>query len=166
MAERQRMTSSGQALRLLPDPAVGQNPESVVVSAQIDETGQATLELPGERRSVGLGRRWIVRAAADRGVNGMANQVLELLSSELLSNAVIHGVEGAPVGLQMRYTEQMLHVAVRDRGEHAPTVMHPGPDALAGRGMAIVEAMSTRWGVQAHEDGGKTVWFELDLADF
>ena len=47
-----------------------------------------------------------------------------------------------------------------------PVVLHNEPEAPNGRGMAIVEAMSTRWGVQAHGDGGKTVWFELDLADY
>jgi len=34
------------------------------------------------------------------------------------------------------------------------------PDALNGRGLVIVEALSTRWGWEPH-DGGKIVWAEL-----
>jgi hypothetical protein len=32
--------------------------------------------------------------------------------------------------------------------------------------MAIVEAMSSRWGIEQRAEGGKTVWFELDLTEF
>jgi hypothetical protein len=28
--------------------------------------------------------------------------------------------------------------------------------------MALVDTMSTRWGVDPRDDGGKTIWFELD----
>ena len=42
------------------------------------------------------------------------------------------------------------------------------PTALGGRGVALVDALSTRWGVEDHgadADGGagKTVWFVLDV---
>ena len=37
--------------------------------------------------------------------------------------------------------------------------------ALAGgRGLLIVEALATDWGADVHEHG-KTVWFELDVAE-
>jgi len=45
-------------------------------------------------------------------------------------------------------------------------VLHPGLVAPSGRGMAIVEAMSNRWGVDERPDVGKTVWFEIDLDEY
>ncbi|KGM13437.1 histidine kinase [Cellulomonas bogoriensis 69B4 = DSM 16987] len=122
--------------------------------------------LPGQRQSVAVGRHWVVSTAAAQGVTGMVNQVLELLSSELLSNAVLHGPGGSAVGLQLRCSDGSVRVSVSDAGPEAPVVMAHEPSSLSGRGMAIVEAMASRWGVEEHRDGGKTVWFELDLDDF
>ncbi|MBC7291278.1 MAG: ATP-binding protein [Actinotalea sp.] len=122
--------------------------------------------LPGERQSVAVGRHWVVRTAAARGAVGMTNQVLELLSSELLANAVLHGPNETGVGLQLVVTDNVARVSVSDGAESSPVVMRTDPSALNGRGMAIVEAMSSRWGVELHEDGGKTVWFELELDEF
>jgi anti-sigma regulatory factor (Ser/Thr protein kinase) len=162
--DRERRTSSGHTLRLVggQDPV----PRGKVGPVDADGVADASLVLPGHRQSVAVGRHWVVRTAAERGVVGMANQVVELLSSELLANAVLHGSDGAAIGVQVRNSRETVRVSVSDSGEHAPVVLHNEPSALNGRGMAIVEAMSTRWGVEAHVEGGKTVWFELDLSDF
>jgi hypothetical protein len=34
-------------------------------------------------------------------------------------------------------------------------------NALSGRGLTLVQSLSTRWGAHPNEDGGKTVWFEV-----
>lgn len=155
--DRTRRTSSGRALRLVGSesqaPSKGPREESALV-------------LPPLRKSVAVGRHWVVRVAAAAGVTGMANQVVELLTSELLANAVLHGAAGEVVGLRIECTEDAVRVSVSDSVEERPVVMHPEPVAPGGRGMAIVEAMSHRWGVDAHPDGGKTVWFELDLEQY
>lgn len=167
--DRARRTSSGSTLRLVGadagDQAAAGEPE-VTESGADDGADVLSIVLPGQRQSVAVGRHWVVRAAAERGVTGMANQVVELLSSELLANAVLHGAGGSAVGLQLRHAEEVLRVSVSDGGAQNPVVLHHEPTAPNGRGMAIVEAMSTRWGVDEHGEGGKTVWFELDLADF
>ncbi len=168
--DRARRTSTGATLRL-----VGQDASGVTQGTSSDtpgpphdagEAGVESIVLPGQRQSVGMGRHWVVRTAAASGVVGMANQVVELLSSELLANAVLHGGEGGAVGVQVRVTEVSVRVSVSDGGSLAPVVLHREPSAPSGRGMAIVEAMSSRWGVEDHTEGGKTVWFELDLDDF
>ncbi|HQY33548.1 ATP-binding protein [Actinotalea sp.] len=162
--DRERRTSSGSTLRLVAEAtaAAGVVPQP---SAPADEH-DTSLVLPGQRQSVAVGRHWVVRAVVERGVTGMANQVVELLSSELLANAVLHGPDGGAIGVQVRYSTTVLRVSVSDAGLSTPVVLHNEPSAPNGRGMAIVEAMSSRWGVDEHSDGGKTVWFELDLADF
>jgi hypothetical protein len=35
------------------------------------------------------------------------------------------------------------------------------PDEHGGRGVLILDALATSWGVQGHPGSGKTVWFEL-----
>lgn len=190
--DRERRTSSGHTLRLVGsgDGADGETTASgrtaptdgvveqdgAAVDGVLGEAGpaasvesdvvQASTVLPGQRASVAVGRHWVVRNAVENDVTGMANQVLELLSSELLANAMLHGPAGGAVGLQVRHTRDTVRVSVSDGGSEPPVVLHREPTAASGRGMAIIEAMSSRWGVEEHRDGGKTVWFELDLADF
>jgi len=155
---------SGEPLRRTPSsPAL-----HLVGTADDDADGvhHAGLVLSPERRSVAVGRHWVVRTAADAGVTGMANQVLELLTSELLANAVLHGAAGRAVHLTFHGSDDVARVSVGDSVAERPVVLHPEPVAPSGRGMAIVEAMSSRWGVDGRDDGGKVVWFEIDLDDY
>ncbi|MDO8106561.1 ATP-binding protein [Isoptericola sp. b441] len=161
--EPQRRPSSGRPLRLVGESTT---PRGRLGPVCEDGSSDASLVLPGHRQSVAVGRHWVVRTSAERGVVGMANQVVELLSSELLSNAVLHGAGGHAIGVQLRHTAATVRVAVSDGGDRAPVVLDQDLAAVNGRGMAIVEAMSTRWGIESRDEGGKTVWFELDLTEF
>ena len=89
-----------------------------------------------------------------------SNQVVELLTGELVSNAVVHGPHAGAVRVQVRIDGEVVRVGVRDSGGGTPTVGHPEPTAPSGRGLALVEALSSAWGTQVHADG-KTVWFEV-----
>jgi len=157
--DRERRTSSGSTLRL-----VGSDP--VVVSPAGPHGAEQSVVLPGQRQSVAVGRHWVVACASGHGLNGVLGQVIELLCSELLTNAVLHGADGGPVALAVRVSTTAVRVSVSDAAREAPVVLHSEPSDLHGRGMAIVEAMSQRWGVENHAEGGKTVWFELDRAEF
>lgn len=156
--EPARRTPSGRTLRLVTNEEIpGTQPDS-----SLDESA---ISLPGRRRSVAAGRHWVVREAAERGVTGIANQVVELLTSELLANAVLHGPPDGIVGVRLQTSDTVLRVTVTDRDTTVPVVLHPDPIEPSGRGMAIVEAMSNRWGVDLGS-GGKAVWFEVDLDDY
>lgn len=156
--EAARRTSSGRTLRLVTNEEIPGGPPD----PSLDESA---ISLPGRRRSVAAGRHWVVREAAERGVTGLANQVVELLTSELLANAVLHGPQDGIVGVRLKTSDKLLRVTVTDRAPTAPVVLHPDPIEPSGRGMAIVEAMSNRWGVDL-ASGGKAVWFELELGDY
>jgi hypothetical protein len=58
-----------------------------------------------------------------------------------------------------------LHVAVRDGGEAVPQHAPQAPEMrqAAGRGLFMVDALSTRWGWEPL-DTAKRVWFELPCA--
>ncbi|MFC7382093.1 ATP-binding protein [Sphaerisporangium rhizosphaerae] len=82
-----------------------------------------------------------------------------LVVGELLGNAVVHG--RPPVRLSLWENERGLCVRVTDHGPDGPRRLHLSPEAVHGRGLAIVEALADRWGVihAADETGtGKTVW--------
>jgi len=83
--------------------------------------------------------------------------VIELLVSELVTNAVVHA--GGPVGLTIRHLGSRTRVEVSDTSVRLPEVCPATVEHC--RGMHIVAALSARWGAEGH-DGGKTVWFEVE----
>jgi anti-sigma regulatory factor (Ser/Thr protein kinase) len=81
----------------------------------------------------------------------------KLLTSELVTNAVLHG--RGRIMLSARLEEQRLLVEVADEGSGFDYVAgQRSVDHLRGRGLAIVAAESARWGI---DDGTAQVWFEL-----
>jgi anti-sigma regulatory factor (Ser/Thr protein kinase) len=82
----------------------------------------------------------------------------KLLASELLTNAVLHG-QGKIV-LRAKSDENRLLVEVIDEGHGFKHAVRKSAFAdLSGRGLWIVDAESSRWGI--HE-GTTHVWFELE----
>ncbi|MET8569991.1 ATP-binding protein [Streptomyces sp. NPDC004783] len=88
------------------------------------------------------------------------SEVAELLTSELVTNALVHTDDDAL--LTATVSERGLRVEVRDGESGLPTPRAPDPDeATGGRGLVLVRSLADAWGVRSH-DGGKSVWFELD----
>ncbi|MFC8430619.1 ATP-binding protein [Streptomyces sp. NPDC057253] len=89
------------------------------------------------------------------------------LVAELAANAVTHGrVRGRDFELALTHSGHVLRIAVSDaRGDHLPctTVVSWPPDSEAGRGLLLVDALATRWGVEPRRCVGKTVWAECAL---
>ncbi len=121
------------------------------------------LALPAERHAPRQARHWVMRTVAAEGVVGPSNQVIELLTGELVSNAVVHGPVDGQVRVGLRIEGHTVRVSVRDSGGGRPRVRHPEPTAPNGRGLALVEALSSAWGTSTHPDGGKTVWFDVEV---
>lgn len=86
-----------------------------------------------------------------------------LLTSELATNAVVHGQ--GPFSVRVANTGNGVRVAVRDPSPQLPEVRRPEEVDTHGRGLRIVDAVSSRWGVDAAADEGKEVWFELRMTD-
>lgn len=109
--------------------------------------------------SVGAGRRAVAAELADRGVAPELVDVVELLVSELLTNALLH----ADTDLDLRTSLERGHIRVEvaDGSPGRPILRHPPADATSGRGLEIVDALASRWGVDERPGGGKSVWFEV-----
>lgn len=88
----------------------------------------------------------------------------ELMTSELVANAVEHGY--GVTSLTVELTTVRLRIEVSDRSMERPRVMTPAPLEEGHRGLLIVDVLASRWGTAA-DDGvaGKTIWVELDLTD-
>jgi anti-sigma regulatory factor (Ser/Thr protein kinase) len=84
----------------------------------------------------------------------------ELLTSEVVTNVVLHA--RTPCRLELaRLGDGAVRVAVTDHAGGEPAAEHAEPTATRGRGLALVDALATRWGVLPAEPAGKTVWFEI-----
>lgn len=83
----------------------------------------------------------------------------QLLVSELVTNCVRYA--SSPIVLEISCDGSAgLQVRVRDSSPVAPQLTRVGPQAESGRGLALVDHISTDWGVQP-TDAGKAIWFTL-----
>jgi anti-sigma regulatory factor (Ser/Thr protein kinase) len=89
-----------------------------------------------------------------------------IMMNELVTNAVQHGQP--PVTLQVDIDPGGVTVTVGDTSAAVPPaiVRAPSLSSTSGRGLLIVEELSTRWGVSPrHNKPGKNVWFQLEIAE-
>ena len=103
-------------------------------------------------------RRFVCSAASDY-VDGETLAEAELLVSELATNALVHA--GGPLTVRV-HLNGVLRVEITDADPHG--VLDPSlpadPMELGHRGLALVDAISRRWGCEP-VSRGKRVWFEL-----
>jgi anti-sigma regulatory factor (Ser/Thr protein kinase) len=110
----------------------------------------------------GSGAAAMARAALARWYGAELGEDLlhsaQLMASELVTNAYVHG-HGA-IELRAELDEDRLLVEVIDEGAGFERAVGASSiDAVGGRGLSIVEAEASRWGI--HE-GTTHVWFELE----
>ena len=121
---------------------------------------EARMELDAALGSAATARQF-VRSVLDAWDCDDPEEIAILLTSEVVSNAVIHAATRLALDVCWDDEAQMLRVEVRDGDERPPRHQHPAIDASGGRGIMLVESLARRWGSEP-EDGGKVVWFELN----
>lgn len=114
------------------------------------------LELAPEPRNASLARRWVVGRLPEWSDEEMRD-ALALLTSELVTNGVVHA--RTPLLLGIAVTERDVLVGVHDLDLGLQE--EPGPERHGGRGIAMVADLATDWGYVRHPGGGKTVWFRM-----
>jgi anti-sigma regulatory factor (Ser/Thr protein kinase) len=123
------------------------------------ELGRTRYE--AEADSPRLARWWLAELLRQHHLEHDLHDAV-LLASELTTNAVVHGRSGFEVAVSSDHGR--LRVEVSDADPGIPQVQWVPAGATSGRGLLIVETLSSDWGVTPLEGGGKTVWFELPLA--
>lgn len=117
------------------------------------------LPLPPELSSPSRARTFLRRALDERHLDVDAVEIALLLASELVTNAALHG--RSELVVELTVDAAVVHVAVADENSRFPQPQPEDPDALDGRGMALVDALAARHGIEVRPLG-KAVWFELD----
>jgi serine phosphatase RsbU (regulator of sigma subunit)/anti-sigma regulatory factor (Ser/Thr protein kinase) len=102
-------------------------------------------------------------AEALRDVDPSVVDDVELVVSELVTNALLHG--SAPVVLRLSTIGGRVRVEVEDGGRELPVRMRTDPTAMTGRGLSLVARLSSEWGVEPAEGRGKVVWAEVTDID-
>jgi len=121
------------------------------------------MKLPGEPASVPVARTFLQGVLGERHVDRAVTRTAALLTSEVVTNAVIHAASSVEVRVELAAHSVRVDVVdcAGDCGDGSfPVVEEVGPDEEHGRGLKIVNRLATRWGV-AFEERRKSVWFEL-----
>ncbi|WP_030338603.1 ATP-binding protein [Streptomyces sp. NRRL S-1022] len=88
------------------------------------------------------------------------SEIAELLTSELVTNALVHTDDDAVLTAVVE--DGGLRVEVRDFVARRPEPRACGTDDdTHGRGLLLVQSLADAWGVRPH-GVGKSVWFRLD----
>lgn len=129
-----------------------------------DAVRVAVLEAEGEPQAVGVTRRAVRALLIEWGTDDDVVDTALLCLSEIVTNAVIH--TGAASEVRAALGEGVLTLTVRDQGVPGTGRLAASDDPevlrVHGRGLQLVDALSTRWGFDL-DAVGTTVWFVLDL---
>jgi anti-sigma regulatory factor (Ser/Thr protein kinase) len=120
----------------------------------------AAWRLPGEPRQVARCRR-LVRETLRSWELGALTETVELLVSELVTNAIQHAGGEIRLRLQRDPDGGPLLCEVCDHTRTPPELQAPASTAERGRGILLVNELSRRWGYR-RTASGKIVWFTLD----
>jgi anti-sigma regulatory factor (Ser/Thr protein kinase) len=124
----------------------------------------ARIVLTGTEDEVSPARRAVVEKVRVWGVplDDETADVIRLVASELITNAVVHGEGSVTVGLYHR--PGCVVIDVLDGSPQVPQVSTAGDGDESGRGMALVGFLAARSGREPTARG-KRVWAEIVIPE-
>ncbi|MGW1379496.1 ATP-binding protein [Streptomyces sp. NPDC002446] len=126
----------------------------------------ADFRFPSEGRSAGRAREALRRQLRSWRLSGEPADVAELLVSELVANAVkAQAPAGAEIDVRFALSDGRLRLEVHDASDELPVMKKAEEDEECGRGLVLVDALASGWGVEDQDGIGKTVWAELTVCD-
>ncbi|MGI8683517.1 MAG: response regulator [Acidimicrobiales bacterium] len=131
------------------------------LEAAASALAQDSTYLEGDARSSAAARRFVEETLRRWECEDVLDAVT-LLVSELVTNSVVHAGSGAEVAVLLK--PDALRIEVSDSGGGTPGRRDADGGATSGRGLSMVETLSSAWGVE-QAGSGKTVWFELRRPD-
>ena len=107
---------------------------------------------PHDATSVREARRFIAATLTEWRLESLLDDAL-LVASELATNAITHA--DSAYRLRLSLNGSGLRVDVIDSGDGTPEPQPPSWTAEHGRGLLLVDALTTAWGLEVVPDGGQ-----------
>lgn len=120
--------------------------------------------LPADETGPGAARRFLRDCLEGWGVDETVTEAALLCASEVVTNVVLHVQESSVISVH-RHDEWLtvhVHQASGPERPRIAAVDLTDPLSIAGRGLALVEAMSARWGTTSTASV-HCVWYEVSL---
>ncbi|MEV6009512.1 ATP-binding protein [Streptomyces sp. NPDC051976] len=116
--------------------------------------------VPVAREAVEGARRRVREVLAEWGISEREDLSydIQLVLSELLSNAIVHG--SGPLSVAVQRDNDLFIVEVFDAHRDMPVESVPGPDDESKRGLAVVKAVAYSHGCERYPRG-KRCWAVL-----
>jgi anti-sigma regulatory factor (Ser/Thr protein kinase) len=125
--------------------------------------GEHEIELPALGTSPRIARDYVVRVLQGWGLDGLGESA-RLLTSELVTNAVLHARTSITVQVDRDERRRLVRVTVLDLSAQTPRERHFSELSTTGRGLHMVRGGAGDFGV-TRRGPGKAVWFELPYGD-
>lgn len=125
-----------------------------------DPPREARIRLTPVPASVSRMRGLLERLQTSWRMPDATDGVVELLATELAANAVQHAQSDMTV--IVRYLGDVIRVEVGDGSRELPRRRQAAEDDLDGRGLALVDALASDWGVLPTRTG-KRVWCDVAI---
>lgn len=98
----------------------------------------------------------------DLPLNDERAEQLKFLANELITNSIRHA-SGRSACIEVEVLRHAVRVSITDDGAGQPTLQRASVWHTSGRGLALVDRLSSRWGHRTAQD--TMVWFEIDRED-
>ncbi|MDQ1396027.1 MAG: hypothetical protein QOG64_1286, partial [Acidimicrobiaceae bacterium] len=120
----------------------------------------ARIRIGCQPSSVPKARDILRRLLASWRLDSMLESDVELLTSEVVTNAVVHA--STDVTVVFRYLGDRMRIEVGDGSRVLPQLRVAAPHDTGGRGLLLLDRLSSSWGTVPTRSG-KRVWFELPV---
>ncbi len=124
--------------------------------------GEVSLDLPQALTSARKAREFVTEMVTEWDLPELLDDAL-LVVSELAANAITHARSACLLRLSL--SDSAMRIEVIDTGGGTPEPQPPSWTSEHGRGLHLVAALTTAWGMEVIPGEGKLVWAELALPD-
>ncbi|WP_063748335.1 ATP-binding protein [Frankia sp. EAN1pec] len=129
-------------------------PPSMTVRALVEHFPATLAAVPAARAAT-------TRALRQWHLPAVDLDAAELVVAELMANAAKASPDGETIALRVAVLSEGLLVEVWDSADALPILRAPAADGEGGRGLVLVDALSSRWSWYRPRSGGKVVWAVL-----
>ncbi len=124
-----------------------------------------SLTVPGRPEHVAEARAFVAGLAGQSACGNGAAETAALLTSELVTNAMLHTnsgtADGAVTVVVVDVPDGLLVEVIDDGSPDCGPEVQGDRYASHGHGLFLVEQLAARWG-HLRDVAGTTVWFQLD----